>query len=132
MSAPESYRRHRFPIEVVEQCVWLYFRFALSYRDVEEMMAKRGIQLTYETVREWCGKFGALYAEQLRKKRAKVGSKWHLDEVFIKMNGVQHYLWRAVDQHGAPSTSWFNHGGIDGQRCGSFASYWMRREEPRG
>ena len=62
MSAPESYRRHRFPVEVVEQCVWLYFRFALSYRDVEEMMAKRGIQLTYETVREWCGKFGALYA----------------------------------------------------------------------
>ena len=102
MSAPENYRRHRFPIEVVEPCVWLYFRFALSYRDVEEMMAKRGVRLTYETVREWCGKFGALYAAQLRKKRAKLGSKWPLDEVFIKMNGVQHYLWRAVDQHGVP------------------------------
>ena len=100
MSAPESYRRHRYPIEVVEQCVWLYFRFALSYRDVEERMAKRGVQLTYETVREWCDKFGAVYAAQLRKKRAKFGSKWHLDEVFIKINGVQHYLWRAVDQHG--------------------------------
>ena len=101
VSAPESYRGRRFPIEVVEQCIWLYFRFALSYRDVEEMMAKPGVRLTYTTVREWCGKCGALYAEQLRKKRATVGSKWHLDEVFIKMNGVQHYLWRAVDQNGA-------------------------------
>jgi putative transposase len=86
---------------VVEQCVWLYFRFALSYRNVEEMMAKRGVQLTYESVREWCHKFGPLYAAQLQKKRARIGSKWHLDEVFIKMNGVQHYLWRAVDQNGA-------------------------------
>ncbi len=101
MSSLARYRRHRFPIEVVEQCVWLYFRFALSYRDVEEMMAKRGIRLTHETVREWCQKFGALYAAQLRKKRAKIGSKWHLEEVFIKMNGVQHYLWRAIDEQGA-------------------------------
>ena len=95
------YRRHRFPIEVVEQCVWLYFRFTVSYRDIEEMMAKRGIQVTYETVREWCHKFGSLYAAQLRTKRARVGMKWHMDEVFLKMNGVQHYLWRAVDQNGA-------------------------------
>jgi putative transposase len=86
---------------VVEQCVWLHYRFSLSFRDVEEMMAKRGVQLTYETIREWCRKFGPLYAAQLRKKRAKIGSKWHLDEVFLKMNGVQHYLWRAVDQNGA-------------------------------
>ena len=64
-------------------------------------MAKRGGQLTYETVREWCRKFGPLYAAKLRKKRAKIGSKWHLDEVFLKINGVQHYLWRAVDQNGA-------------------------------
>ncbi len=102
MSSSESrYRRHRFPIEVVEQCVWLYFRFALSYRNIEEMMAKRGVPLTYETVREWCQKFGSLYAMLLRRKRAHIGSKWHLDEVFIKMNGVQHYLWRAVDHNGA-------------------------------
>jgi putative transposase len=86
---------------VVEQCVWLYYRFSLSFRDVEEMMAKRGVQLTYETVCEWCRKFGPLYAAQLRKKRAKIGSKWHLDEVFLKINGVKHYLWRAVDQNGA-------------------------------
>jgi len=100
VSTLERYRRHRFPIEVVEQCVWLYYRFSLRFRDVEEMMAKRGVQLTYETVREWCRKFGTLYAAQLRKKRAEIGSKWHLDEVFLKMNGVQHYLWRAVDQNG--------------------------------
>jgi putative transposase len=81
--------------------VWLYFRFALSYRNIEEMMAKRGVPVTYETVREWCQKFGSLYAVLLRRKRARIGSKWHLDEVFIKMNGVQHYLWRAVDQNGA-------------------------------
>jgi putative transposase len=80
--------------------VWLYFRFALSYRNIEEMMAKRGVPVTYETVREWCQKFGSLYAVLLRRKRARIGSKWHLDEVFIKMNGVQHYLWRAVDQNG--------------------------------
>ncbi len=100
MSTPERYRRHRFPIEVVEHCVWLYFRFPLSYRNIEEMMAVRGVRVTYETVREWCRKFGALYAAQLRKSRPRIGSKWHLDEVFLKMNGVQHYLWRAVDQKG--------------------------------
>ena len=102
MKTSESrYRRHRFPIEVVEQCIWLYFRFALSYRNIEEMMAKRGVPVTYETVREWCQKFGSVYAARLRKKRVRFGAKWHLDEVFIKMNGVQHYLWRAVDQNGA-------------------------------
>jgi putative transposase len=95
------YRRHRFPIEVVEQCVWLYFRFALRYRNIEEMMAKRGVLVTYETVREWCHKFGSAYAARPKKKRARFGAKWHLDEVFIKMNGIQHYLWRAVDQNGA-------------------------------
>jgi len=102
VSTRESrYRRHRFPIEVVEQCVWLYFRFALSYRNIEKMMAKRGVLVTYETVREWCHKFGSAYAARLKKKRARFGAKWHLDEVFIKMNGIQHYLWRAVDQNGA-------------------------------
>jgi putative transposase len=84
-SSESRYRRHGFPIEVVEQCVWLYFHFALSYRNVEEMMAKRGVPVTYETVREWCQKFGSLYALLLRRKRARIGSKWHLDEVFIKM-----------------------------------------------
>ena len=125
------YRRHRFPIEVVEQCVWLYFRFAVSYSDIEEMMAKRGIQVTYETVREWCHKFGSLYAAQLRTKRARVGMKWHMDEVFLKMNGVQHYLWRAVDQNGAVIDIWCNRDGTAGQLCVSFASCSIPHAEHR-
>jgi len=76
VSTAERCRRPRFPIEVVEQCVWLYFRFSMSYRNIEEVMAKRGIQVTYETVREWCHKFGSLYAAQLRKTRARIGTKW--------------------------------------------------------
>ncbi len=86
VSTSESRYRHRFPIEVVEECVWLYFRFALSYRNIEEMMAKRGVPVTHETVRGWCHKFGSLYAAQLRKKQAQVRTKWHLDEAFVKMN----------------------------------------------
>lgn len=85
-------------------------------------MTKRGVQLTYETIREWCQKFGVLYAAQLRKKRARIGSKWHLDEVFIRMNGVLHYLWRTVNQNGATSTFWFSRKGVAGQLCASFAS----------
>ena len=95
------FRGHRFPEEIISQCVWLYFNFCLSLRDVELMMAFRGVQLSYETIRRWCDKFGGLYAAKLKGKRAKLGDKWHLDEVFLKINGVQHYLWRAVDQQGA-------------------------------
>ena len=103
MSIPAHlFRGHRFPREIISQVVWLYFRFSVSYREVEEMMAYRGIQLTYETIREWCDKFGPYFAEELRKrKQVPLGSKWSLDEVFLKINGVPHYLWRAVDQHGA-------------------------------
>lgn len=96
------YRSYRFPADIISQAVWLYFRFSVSYRDVEEMMARRGVQLTYETVREWCDKFGRYFAEELRRRnKRKLGSKWHLDEVFLKIKGVQYYLWRAVDQNGA-------------------------------
>jgi putative transposase len=95
------YRGYRFPKEIISPCVWLYFNFALSLRDVELMMAFRGVLLTYETVRHWCDKFGPSYAAQRKRKRPKLGDKWHRDEVFLKMNGVQPYLWRAVDQHGA-------------------------------
>jgi len=94
------YHRHRFPAEIISQCVWLYFRFALSFRDVEELMSSRGVSLTYETVREWCLKFGQTYANGLRRKTARPGDRWHLDEVFLKINGRAHYLWRAVDQDG--------------------------------
>jgi putative transposase len=95
------YHRHRFPGEIFGHCVWLYFRFALSFRDVEEMLAMRGVVLTYETVREWCLKFGQTYANNLRRRSVRPGDRWHLDEVFLKINGRLHYLWRAVDQDGA-------------------------------
>jgi putative transposase len=80
--------------------VWLYFRFPLSFREVEELMLVRGVVVSYETIRRWCAKFGQAYANQLRRRRPRPGDKWHLDEVFVKINGVTHYLWRAVDQHG--------------------------------
>jgi len=95
-----TYTGYRFPAEIISHAVWLYFRFSLSYRDVEELMAARGMSVTYETIRQWCQKFGQQYANQLRRRRAQTGDKWHLDEVFLKINGKLHYLWRAVDQHG--------------------------------
>ncbi len=99
-TAPSSYTGYRFPPEIIAHAVWLYFRFARSYRDVEELLAERGVIVTYETVRQWCRKFGQGYANALRRRRPRPGDKWHLDEVFISINGVQHYLWRAVDQDG--------------------------------
>ena len=99
-TAASLYRRHRFPGEIISHCVWLYFRFALSFRDVEEMLAMRGVSLSYETVREWCLKFGQTYANGLRRRSPRPGDRWHLDEVFLKINGRLHYLWRAVDQDG--------------------------------
>src|SRR5688572_4664478 len=95
-----SYKGFRFPQEIISHAVWLYYRFSLSYRDVEELLAARGIVVTYETVRQWCLKFGQQYANQLRRRRPKTGDKWHLDEVFLKINGKTSYLWRAVDQDG--------------------------------
>ena len=97
---PPSYTGHRFPPEIISHAVWLYFRFALSYRDVEELLAERGVTVTYESIRRWCLKFGQAYANELRRRRPRPGDKWHLDEVFIRINGETHYLWRAVDQHG--------------------------------
>ncbi len=99
--APPNYAGHRFPPEVIGYGVWAYFRFPLSYRDVEELLAERGVTVTYETVRQWCLKFGQVYANALRRHGPPPGDKWHLDEVFIRINGATHYLWRAVDQHGA-------------------------------
>jgi putative transposase len=94
------YRRHRFPAEIIGHCVWLYFRFCLSYRDVEELMAERGLTLTYEAVRYWRRKFGQTCANQLQRRWPQPGDKWHLDEVFLTIRGERHYLWRAVDQDG--------------------------------
>ncbi len=95
-----SYKGHRYPVEVISPCVWLYFRFPLSFREVEELMLERGVVVSYETVRRWCAKFGQAYANALRRRQPPPGDKWHLDEVFIKINGRLQYLWRAVDQDG--------------------------------
>jgi putative transposase len=95
-----SYKRHRFPPEVIAHAVWLYYRFALSFRDIEEMLASRGVTVSYEAIRLWCGKFGAEYARTLRRHKPRVGRRWHVDEVFIRIGGTIHYLWRAVDQNG--------------------------------
>ncbi len=95
-----SYKGYRFPAEIIGHAVWRYFRFPLSYRQVEEILAARGIVVSYEAIRQWCGKFGQTYANALHRRRAQPGDKWHLDEVFLKINGETHYLWRAVDQHG--------------------------------
>ncbi len=81
---PPCYKRHRFPPEISAHAIWLYFRFALRYRDVEELLAERGVLVTDETVRQWCRKFGRQYANALRRRRPRPGDKWHLDEVFIR------------------------------------------------
>ncbi|MFF3896192.1 IS6 family transposase [Streptomyces sp. NPDC001812] len=102
MDSAPSYRGHRYPVEIIAHCVWLYFRFPLSFREVEELMLQRGVLVSYETVRRWCGKFGQAYANGLRSRRPRPrpGDTWHLNEVFIKVNGELKYLWRAVDADG--------------------------------
>src|SRR5271167_45024 len=97
-TATPSYKG--YPVEIINHCVWLYFRFPLSFREVEELMLVRGVAVSYETIRRWCAKFGQAYANQLRRRRPRPGDKWHLDEVFVGINGRLRYLWRAVDQHG--------------------------------
>ena len=97
---PDPHYRHRFPAEIISHTVWLYHVFSLSLRDIELILAERGIVVSYETVRRWCKKFGATFADRLRRRRPRPGDKWHMDEVFIRIRGVQHDLWRAVDQDG--------------------------------
>src|ERR687894_827832 len=99
-AAKSPYAGHRFPAEVIGHAVWLYFRFPLSLRMVEEMLAARGILVSHETVRRWARKFGQDFADRIRRRLPRAGDKWHLDEVAIKIAGVQHWLWRAVDQTG--------------------------------
>ena len=90
----------RFPPEIISHCVWLYHWFSLSFGDVQELMLERGVEVSDETIRAWCDRFGPEYANQLRCRGRRLGDKWHLDEVFVQINGAQRYLWRAVDQHG--------------------------------
>ena len=94
------YKRHRFPPEIIQYAVWLYHRFSLSHRDIEDLLAERGITVSYESIRLWCNKFGLKYVRRLRKKHQGYGDTFFIDEVFVKIDGRQYYLWRAVDQDG--------------------------------
>ena len=98
MNKSKMYKRYRFPPEIIQYAVWLYFRFNLSHRDIEDLLAQRGIIVTHESIRLWCNKFGSKYATRLRKRHQGYGDTFFIDEVFIKIHGEQHYLWRAVDQ----------------------------------
>jgi len=95
-AASSWYKGHRYPPEIIAHCVWLYHRFPLSFREVEELMLQRGVVVSYETIRQWCAKFGHVYANRLRRRRARPGDKWHLDEVFI----------RITSPRGGPARSW--------------------------
>jgi putative transposase len=97
---PISYKRHRFPPEVIRQAVWLYYRFTLSLRDVEELLAARGIDVSYETIRCWTNKFGPAIAANIRQRRGSADSVWHLDEMVVRIGGKQMFMWRAVDKEG--------------------------------
>jgi len=97
---PISYKRHRFPASVIQRAVWLYFRFTMSFRDVEDLMAERGIDVSYETVRCWTLKFGPAFAANLRRRRPLPTGRWHLDEMVVKIGGRRMWMWRAVDDEG--------------------------------
>ena len=95
-----SYRRYRFPAPTIQHAIWLYLRFTLSYRDVDELLTKRGLDLSYETIRRWVLKFGPLLAPRLRQRRPRPGDRWHLDKMVMRIAGRRMYLWRVVDQEG--------------------------------
>src|ERR1700733_14606504 len=100
MPPPDPHYRHRFPAEIISHAVWLYHVFSLSLRDVELILAGRGMVVTHESIGNWWQKFGAEFAKRLRRRRPRPGDTWHLDEVFIRIRGVLHDLWHVVDQHG--------------------------------
>ena len=100
MKNSNIYKRYRFPSEIIQYTVWLYYRFNLSHRDIEDLLAERGINVTYEAIRLWCNKFGPKYATRLKRRHRGFGDTFFIDEVFIKIEGKQHYLWRAFDQDG--------------------------------
>src|SRR5215204_4929609 len=97
---PLSYSGYRFPRDIIQRAVWMYLRFTLSFRDVEELLAERGIEVTYESIRRWVLNFGPAIARRLRARRLKPHGRWHLDEMFVRVGGKQMYLWRAVDAEG--------------------------------
>jgi putative transposase len=117
-----TYKRHRFPPDIISYAVWLYYRFNLSHRDIEDLLAERGITVTRESIRLWCIKFGALYARRLKRKHRGYGDTFYVDEVFVKINGKQHYLWRAVDQDGEVVDVY-----LQARRDGAAAKRFFRR-----
>ena len=127
-----TYKRHRFPPDIISYAVWLYFRFNLSHRDIEDLLAQRGIIVSYESIRLWCIKFGRNYARRLKRRHQGYGDTFYIDEVFVKINGKQHYLWRAVDQDGDVIDVF-----LQSRRDGAAAKRFFKRllrthgEEPR-
>jgi transposase-like protein len=111
-----SYGGYRFPPEIIQQAIWLYVRFTLSFRDVEDLLAERGILVSYESVRRWVNHFGPMIAADLRKRRPKPHTIWHLDEVYLKIDGRMVYLWRAVDAEGESSMCWSRRKGTSAKR----------------
>ena len=95
-----SYRGYRFPSQIISHSVWLYHRFCLSFRDVEDLLAERGVVVSHETIRQWCRRIGPEYARKLTRRQGRLGDTWHLDELFVTIQGQRQYLWRAVDQDG--------------------------------
>lgn len=127
-----TYKRHRFPPDIISYSVWLYHRFNLSHRDIEDLLAERGITVSREAIRLWCIKFGAIYARRLKRKHRGYGDTFYIDEVFVKINGKQYYLWRAVDQDGEVVDVF-----LQAKRDGAAAKRFFKRllrshgEEPR-
>ena len=120
---PDPSYRHRFPAEVISHAVWLYHVFSLSLRDVELLLAERGVVVSYESVRRWCTKFAASFAERMRRRRPQPGDKWHMDEVFIRIQGVQHYPGVPSIRTGLRSTSSFRPDGMPTPRSASSGGY---------
>ena len=118
-----TYKRHRFPPEIISYAVWLYYRFNRSQRDIEDLLPERGITVSREAIRLWCIKFGALYARRLQRKHRGFGDTFYIDEVFVKINGQQHYLWRAVDQDGEVVDVY-----LQAKRDGAAAKRFFRRQ----
>ena len=117
-----TYKRHRFPPDIISYAVWLYYKFNVSHRDIEDLLAERGITVSRESIHLWCIKFGALYARRLKRRHRDYGDTFFIDEVFIKINGKQHYLWRAVDQDGEVVDVY-----LQAKRDGAAAKRFFRR-----
>jgi putative transposase len=117
-----TYKRHRFPPDIISYAVWLYYRFNLSHRDIEDLLAERGVTVSRESIRLWCKKFGALYARRLKRRHQGYGDTFFIDEVFVKINGRQYYLWRAVDQDGEVVDVY-----LQAKRDGAAAKRFFRR-----